>query len=158
MQAKAIELDTVSKTNSELQLRVSEMEQIMEELRTQLASKEQKIVVLDKLMKEIRSQLASHEGKVVVEKDESDRIKNLSMINTELTAQLMNLTKEFLAYKETGDKMIADFEARMAGGGASGSNTPGGDSGQSTPNRGSRSQSPSRDVKRGATRLAKLGK
>ena len=159
MQAKSTELDTLSTVNSELQLRLTEKEQVVEELRSQLASHEQKKVIMEKLMKELRSQLAAQNEKVVTEKDELDRISNLSAINTELSAQLMNLSKEFLSFKDTAHKIIADLEARMSGDGSgSGSNTPGEGSGHSTPNRGARSQSPSRDVKRGATRLAKLGK
>ena len=91
------------------------------------------------------------------EANESDRTNNLSMINTELTAQLMSLTDEFQSYKDTTDKIIADLEARLASEG-SGANTPGRDSGSSSPSREGRARSPGRDVKRGATRLAKLGK
>ena len=108
--------------------------------------------------------------------NESDGGSNLSMINTELTAQLMNLTKEFVSYKETADKIIGDFEERMTSGGTSGVSTPGSnspttkstvkskfaldqkESGNGGGGKGIRSRSPASDVRRGATRLAKLGK
>ena len=100
---------------------------------------------------------------------------NLSAINTELAAQVMNLTKEFQSYKDTADKIIADCEARITGGvNPSGGNSPtnklpplksqfvldqkdGGNGGGGGGGKGVRSRSPACDVKRGATRLAKLG-
>ena len=97
---------------------------------------------------------------------------NLSMINTELAAQLMSLAKEFQSYKDTADKIIADLEARMiSGGNTSGGHSPTNklslksqfaldhkDNSSSAGGRGIRTRSPACDVNRGATRLAKLGK